>query len=280
MITDQVKRRAVLLIAASLGAVLLFAGWLSDMTLAPGVPLTQGAAPAGPGQQPQIETIGVILAPPLWVVVSILGGVYLAASLLRRITLRQMLKELLFILAFVILFSLLPPVIPIEPELLPDLMIPEEAVPLEEIESVPPPPGLVRALQVAALLLALLLGAALLRRAFQHPSPRQNVLREAELALTALQEGQELGSVIIRCYLQMQKELAERSGVEVQAWLTPHEFLEKMAALGLPAAPTRTLTHLFEEVRYGRKPAGPAEEQLALRCLDELVHGSPAGEAA
>jgi len=102
-------------------------------------------------------------------------------------------------------------------------------------------------------------------------SPNRLIARQAQSALEALQAGGDLKNTIIRCYYQMSAVINQQRGIQRSQVMTAHEFEEYLAKNGLPGEPVHQLTHLFEEVRYGDLPAGPAEEQVALNSLTAIV---------
>ena len=109
------------------------------------------------------------------------------------------------------------------------------------------------------------------RRRQDELTPGRLIARQAQTALDTLQAGGDLKNTIIRCYYQMSAVINEQRGLLRSQAMTPHEFEQFLSANGLPGEPIHQLTHLFEEVRYGDVPAGPAEEQVALNSLTAIV---------
>lgn len=136
-----------------------------------------------------------------------------------------------------------------------------------------PPEWLVTGLTL--LIIGALLGVAalLLRRALrQPPAPLlDQIVDEARDALAGLRSGADLRDTISRCYIEMVRLLSERRGIARDATLTPREFEQRLAAIGLGDAHIRRLTRLFERVRYSPHMPGPAEEHEAEACLDAIV---------
>ena len=95
--------------------------------------------------------------------------------------------------------------------------------------------------------------------------------REVQAALDDLEAGDDLHDVIIRCYVEMGRVLAESRAIERPQGMTPHEFEEQLLALGLPSAPVSQLTRLFEATRYGRQTADPAQQQAAVAALQTIA---------
>lgn len=109
------------------------------------------------------------------------------------------------------------------------------------------------------------------RRSKLDSSPNQQIARQAQSALDALQAGGDLKNTIIRCYYQMSAVINQQRGIQRSQTMTPHEFEQYLSSNGLPGEPVHQLTHLFEEVRYGDLLAGATEEQVALNSLSAII---------
>ena len=104
------------------------------------------------------------------------------------------------------------------------------------------------------------------------------ILAPVRAAVTELRLGRDPRGVVERCYRQMLGALAERSRVD-PACLTPREFVDALAKVGLDGAAISQLSGLFEQVHYGHRP----EEGLtgeALRCMTAITTVYPAPEVA
>ncbi len=139
------------------------------------------------------------------------------------------------------------------------------------------PPWLVLAVSaLLALLLTALVGLALwlfFRRKASEP-PLKRIAEEAQVALEAIRAGGDLKNIILRCYAEMSRVLHEQRNIQRPQYMTPHEFEAALEGRGLPPEPVRTLTRLFEEVRYGTKLPGEWEERQALDSLAAIVTAS------
>ena len=102
-------------------------------------------------------------------------------------------------------------------------------------------------------------------------SVSRQVADTAQAALQALHEGAPLRNVILRCYHDMNRLVAERHAVVREAGVTPREFVDLMRRAGVPGRPVEQLTTLFELARYGDKPLGAREEREAVACLEDLA---------
>lgn len=97
----------------------------------------------------------------------------------------------------------------------------------------------------------------------------------AEIARNTLQEFETAAGwdeAIVRCYLQMNQVVSAERGLVRQAGVTPAEFALRMERAGLPGEAVRSLTRLFEAVRYGGKTASSADRDLAAAALNAILH--------
>lgn len=95
------------------------------------------------------------------------------------------------------------------------------------------------------------------------------IAREAQ---AGLQEGHNWDSAIVRCYVRMNEVVTKERGLVRQLGTTPAEFALRMERAGLPGEAVRTLTRLFEGVRYGGKTTSPADRDLASAALSAILH--------
>jgi hypothetical protein len=76
---------------------------------------------------------------------------------------------------------------------------------------------------------------------------------------------------VLRCYREMSQILSEQRGVARPRDMTPREFEQQLATVGLRDEHIRRLTRLFERVRYGARLAGEHEEREAVDCLSAIA---------
>jgi hypothetical protein len=190
-------------------------------------------------------------------------------------------------MAFISLAPLLELEIPVEEEGLPEeaeeiedpetaeFMLDSEVIMVDGFVS---PPGWVTLL--VSLLLAftmLLVLYGLVYMLFLPPpakedeTPFTEVVQQARTAIKALRQGEPLADVILRCYADMEQTLRTTQGIERHQTMTAREFEQQLVQLGLPAEAVRTLTRLFETVRYGRYTPNPDDETTALDSLTQIV---------
>jgi hypothetical protein len=156
-----------------------------------------------------------------------------------------------------------------------------EAAPLssaaETGEPLPPAPPqptdtLVLAVSIGLVLMLIGLAAWLGRRFLFHElPPLAQIAQEADRARRDLASGGAIEDVVVRCYRQMSRIVAEARELRRSKATTPHEFEDTLAKAGLPMAPLHALTQLFEDVRYGGLTPGPAERLAAIASLEAIA---------
>lgn len=97
------------------------------------------------------------------------------------------------------------------------------------------------------------------------------LVEEAQSTLDEIQSGVDLRNAILRCYYEMNSIVQRERGIQRQAWMTPREFENRLVNSGLPKGSVKTLTHLFEFVRYGAVEPNEDQENQAIECLDAIV---------
>jgi hypothetical protein len=98
-----------------------------------------------------------------------------------------------------------------------------------------------------------------------------DLAREAEMTIASLRRGSDLDTSIIHCYQEMSRIVWKEKGIVRETAMTPREFEDRLEGIGLPRQSIRTLTRLFEQVRYSAVPTGLPEENLALTCLSDIA---------
>ena len=151
-------------------------------------------------------------------------------------------------------------------------------VPVAESPVEAAPPSLLWLAGAGLLLLSVIALTQVFTRTRQ-PAPVDLVTWEAEKARRALQTGAVLKDVVINCYFQMGQVLKQQRGIERDDFMTTGEFEMLLKEAGIPHEPIHQLTQLFDAVRYGNWQPNPADEQMAIRCLDAIVLHGRAGKA-
>lgn len=127
------------------------------------------------------------------------------------------------------------------------------------------------------LTVALLIAAAIMAivwlalRYRQDAAVTETLAQEAQAAIDALEAGDDFKDVVTRCYAQMSQALLKERGLERSKSMTPQEFERLLVKIGFPAEPIHTLTHLFEEVRYGSIPTSEPAIQKAIASLNAIL---------
>lgn len=101
---------------------------------------------------------------------------------------------------------------------------------------------------------------------------------EAASALKDIYDGLDLRNVILHCYAEMCDILSKEKGIVRKPWMTPREFEKRLVKIGFPEAPVRTLTELFEFVRYGAQEPAKLQETQAIQSLTAIIRASRKGE--
>lgn len=100
----------------------------------------------------------------------------------------------------------------------------------------------------------------------------------ARASILDLSAGRESTDVILNCYYRMSDAVSQRKSLDRNASMTPSEFASRLEAVGLPSDAVRTLTRLFESVRYGGRRSDPKMANDAVACLTSILQhcGEPA----
>jgi len=115
------------------------------------------------------------------------------------------------------------------------------------------------------------LGWRLLREREENSEPMQRLAREARIAVDALKSDADIRDVVTRCYAEMSRVVQEERDLKRDTGVTAREFERYLGQRGLPIAPVRTLTRLFESVRYGDKMPGEVDRQQAIESLSAIA---------
>jgi hypothetical protein len=137
-----------------------------------------------------------------------------------------------------------------------------------------PPQWLTLAIILVTAVLLVAMAALIIwivQRSRKVESPFDQLADEAQTALESLSTGANFQETITRCYHEMSRVLQEERGIARTAAMTPREFEDRLIGRGLPGDAIKTLTRLFEQVRYGSLNANPGEEDQAVECLTTIV---------
>jgi len=105
----------------------------------------------------------------------------------------------------------------------------------------------------------------------RHTAILEDVAGIARRALAGLQDGRDWDDAIIAAYVHMTEVVTAERGLIRQPDVTPAEFAARMEQMGLPGEAARTLTRLFEQVRYGGQASTRQERDLAVAALNAIL---------
>lgn len=100
----------------------------------------------------------------------------------------------------------------------------------------------------------------------------QKLAQIARSSLSDLSAGRDTSDVILNCYQRMGEVVSQKKNLARKESMTPGEFAARLEGAGLPGDSVRTLTRLFESVRYGARKPDPKMEQEAVVCLTAILH--------
>jgi len=148
-----------------------------------------------------------------------------------------------------------------------------DAIPAKVIEQAPigVPPGELNTIVTIILGVGVaILLAWLISKSRPKSGPQDRLSLEADAAIQAIESGEDLKNVILRCYGQMMDYVKEARGIDRPESVTPREFELILAGKGIPKESIRRLTRLFERARYGIHPPDRRDELDATECLTQI----------
>lgn len=107
---------------------------------------------------------------------------------------------------------------------------------------------------------------------FAMQRPMDELAGIARDSLQKLSTGSAWDDVIVDSYMRMSEVVERRRGLARHHAVTPSEFADHLEKAGLPGEAVRTLTRLFESVRYGARRAGMQEKDQAAACLTAILN--------
>jgi hypothetical protein len=124
---------------------------------------------------------------------------------------------------------------------------------------------------ITVLVIVLVLVIIQRRRRKAPPTALEKLAETAQNTVAAIQSGGDFKLSVIRCYQQMMQVVKEEKGIAREASMTTREFEDQLIRRGMPQDAIRTLTRLFEQVRYGSLPSTPQDEELAVTSLSDIA---------
>ncbi len=288
---SKAKRNSLLLLAVSAALVALLAMSLPRLNLAPGQPfsLDQQTSSVGGSSVTESNFLGWLLRGAL-AISAILLPIYIAYSLFSKEGRRRLLVNVIM-LALLLFIADRVQKLP-EPDKPPQDQTQGSQAQLQNGDQPPtaifpeePPAWLTAAviLVASAVVIGLGLLAYYLYRERHKPKPAaplQALAEAAQNTIEAIQTGGDFKSSVIACYREMSRVVQEQRGIARDIAMTPREFEDVLIRRGLPGEAIRTLTRLFESVRYGSAPSGVSEIDQAVACLTEIAAACQSGAYA
>ena len=282
---SKAKRNSLLLLTAAGALILILAMSLPNLTLVPGQPFSleepQAGVSGASGLTPGGEAILLVFRGLLALTVIFLP-IYVIYSLRskagrRRLIGNAVLLGLLLLLADYLQKNPLNPgeQQPVEPSAFgqSDLAA-QSGVPPTIFTPNPPSwltPVIILVASVLVVVILLTVYWYLRRRAKPTDIALERLAEAAQDTIDSLQTGGDFEVSVIRCYQEMSRVVKEEKGIARETAMTAREFEDRLISKGLPQDATRTLTRLFERVRYGGMATGADEINTAVTCLTDIV---------
>ena len=277
----RTRLTSLLLLSITVVAVVFLSASLSGLPLHPGTPFPSGDA-AGTGSGPALvafpmKEVAFPLLRGVMAVAFLFIFALLSINLIIRLDWKRVFRLLFFLAVLLAVLLFFPRLFPAQPTSTLGDQVGTSGYPSFNYPVAPigkPPLGFVWAVFAVLLLAVFLFGLWLVLR--QPPPSRaaDRISQAAGQAVMALQSGQDIKGVIIRCYLRMSQVLQEEQGLARTGSMTASEFKELLIARGVPPDPVRQLTLLFEAARYGLLPPRGEAEQTCNNCLNEIIEYS------
>ncbi|MHB8134959.1 MAG: DUF4129 domain-containing protein [Anaerolineaceae bacterium] len=271
------RRLALLLILMTIICVIVLGISLPDLAFQPALPFpgaetnsvdidTSQTAIGSPSLSfPWIFQLGLALG-------ILLLFVALITALLKKANIKKVVLLAIILALGFALFSLLPnlPTSQVDPAPI-DTYVPDR--PQFDYLTAPirdPPATLFFWVKVFLLLAISVLMGWFGIRVFRRNQRNNKLAAEAQSAILAISNRRDLGGIIIRCYINMEKVVSQERGIDRNQFTTPREFKTHLIYKGIPEEPILQLTTLFEKVRYGNLGLTEQDELVALNSLSSI----------
>jgi hypothetical protein len=272
------KRTVLLSLTVALVSLVLLSSSLSNVQLHAGAPFPSGGDSETIVQPitslPPMDTYSNPFLRGIFSLILLILMIYVAARLISLIKLKQIFGLFLTIIVLFALVIILPRVAPGKPTLLPEETSSVTIPPSFNYPTSPlgkPPQALIWFVIIGFVLGASFLVIKVLQRQMGSAQVQEQLGQEAQNAVNALNAGENLKNVILRCYLQMTRALQDAQGMERNNDMTVREFENWLELKGVPRIPVRQLTQLFEKVRYGKLQLGENDERMGVESLNEII---------
>ena len=280
---SKAKRNSILLLGTVSVLIIIIAMSLPNLTLSPGQPFALEQAQLGiDGTTTTLQGGQAII----WVIRGIIGlaliifPLYVVFSMFTQEGRKRLFADIMVISILLLLTSFIQklPAKEQKQEPQPIIVAPrnlngDSGLPVSVFSPTPPAWLTPAVILVGSVLVVIIIFVMI--RFFRRTPPSdfliEELAQEAQNAIRALNTGGDLKGTVIRCYSEMTRIVKQQKGIERDTTMTVREFEDHLTNTGLPQEALKTLTRLFEQVRYGGSQAGRLEEQLALSCLTEIV---------
>jgi hypothetical protein len=276
--TGRLKRKALILLGLAMISSMVIAASLPHLNLLPGMPPPKlendqvVVPPVGTESYGMISINKLIIGIVLLIAAGgMLYGIYklIRGANWKEITayLKPMFVICLIVISILYFILLLPKT---EKSVTVEMSIPTAEAPITSPLG-PVPPGLFWLVGLGLLVTGVLVGIRIFTSSTKKVTSIDLIGLEAEKAWQELRTGLDLKDVILKCYRQMSLALEKEQGIERKEYMTTREFEKLSESVGVPYPPIHQLTQLFEAVRYGNGQPDPADEELAIHCLETIV---------
>lgn len=278
MMTQNKKLIGLLFLLGALAALVLLSTSLSNLQLRAGGPIPGGGSSESNAPSfTQLTSSAVdasFLLQGILALFFLIVVIYVSSRLVMLVDIKKIFQWLFILAGLLILIILFSRITPSQPSSIPSDISGITTPPSFDYPISPlgePPQGLIWAVAIG---FAFGMGLLIIRMFKLWPHPKQikdQLSKEAETAVHAIKIGEDLRSVIIRCYLQMAQTLQEEQGIERSHNMTVREFEDWLGQKEFPPKPVRQLTDLFEKARYDSQPMSKVDETAAVESLNEFV---------
>ncbi len=271
-------RRPLVFLCAAMVLLFVLATSVGGIVFAPGRPLDLTVPPTS--SESPVENSGLFLL--ILRVIFSLMLILLPFALIHAMTSREGRRRLLKLAILIALVFLLvknmdsrPPM----PRIRQNQSIaapPKEVEPSEAVAN-PTDPSIEIMSIVASLLIALAIVGFVVWLIRRRQDESAITSDENDLALTAteaagaIRRGEDIEEVIQRCYVRMCEVIQSEHGVERPVSMTPSAFQAVLRERNVPDEASRTLTTLFEHIRYGGFVANTDQQHQAIDSLEAIA---------
>lgn len=250
---------------------------LSDLAFQPALPFPGADTDAVDVGTSQTATESPSLSFPLVFQFALALGIILLflaliTALLKKVNIKRVVLLAIGLAALFALFSVFPHL----PTNLSDPVQSDPHIhPLPQIDYLTapigdPPENLFFWVRVFLLLATSIIIGWLVIHDFKQKRKENAIAVEAMSAILAITNGVDLGRVIVRCYLNMEKVVSQERGLDRNQFITPHEFQTYLINEGISKEPILHLTTLFEKARYGNQSFTEQDVLDALNSLNAI----------